>query len=282
MAEQIYVVGFIGTSGSGKSHRATEVAKDLGISYIIDDGILIYHNRVVAGSSAKLAKTRVGSLKRAVFYDEEHREEVRAAIRKYKPQAILVLGTSDNMIEKIVDCLALPPIAKKVYIDEYASQWEQRQAKATRLNKGMHVIPVATFELKKDFSGLLLDPLNWMKWKGKVINNYESERSVVRPTFSMLGNYSITDYTIVQLIKYTILKNKGVQRVARVAVQQYRYGVHIQADIVMYYGQKIKSVMREIQLDIADELEVTTSLYVSAIDMTVVNLVMTQEKSRVR
>ena len=47
------VVGFIGASGTGKSHHALVVAYDHEIQTIIDDGLLIDHNRIVAGRSAK-------------------------------------------------------------------------------------------------------------------------------------------------------------------------------------------------------------------------------------
>ena len=46
------VLAFTGPPGSGKSDRALVVAYENKASCIIDDGILIYHNRIVAGKSA--------------------------------------------------------------------------------------------------------------------------------------------------------------------------------------------------------------------------------------
>ena len=273
----VETVGFIGSSGTGKSHRANEVAKNEKIEYIIDDGILIHQNRVLAGLSAKLARTRIGSLKRAVFYEDEHCEEVKRIIRNIKPESILILGTSDKMVDIIAERLSLPPIARRIYIDEVASDFEQRMAKNTRMNKGTHVIPVATFELKPHFSGLLLDPLKWMNWKGRIISNYESERSVVRPTFSMLGNFTITDFAIQQLVKHAIIKNANIQRVTRVSLRQFSYGLSVNVEIVMYYGEKLKPVMRSIQQEIAKEIETTTALFVLSVDLTVAGLVMRKE-----
>ena len=45
-----------------------------------------------------------------------------------------------------------------VYTDK-----EIENAKRIRTTEGKHVIPVPTFELKKDFSGYLLDPLQIFK-----------------------------------------------------------------------------------------------------------------------
>ena len=46
-------IAFTGPAGSGKSDRSLVIAYENGASCIIDDGILIYHNRIAAGVSAK-------------------------------------------------------------------------------------------------------------------------------------------------------------------------------------------------------------------------------------
>lgn len=83
------VVGFVGPSGTGKSHRALWVARSRGIEYIIDDGILIKGNRIVAGVSAKKESTRIGSIKRALFVYDDHVQEVKKAIDLHKPRLYL-------------------------------------------------------------------------------------------------------------------------------------------------------------------------------------------------
>jgi ABC-type uncharacterized transport system YnjBCD ATPase subunit len=89
------VIGFVGPSGTGKSHRASWVAREKGIDFIIDDGLLISGNRVVAGASAKKENTKIGSIKRALFINDDHVKDVTKAIESYKPEAILILGTSE-------------------------------------------------------------------------------------------------------------------------------------------------------------------------------------------
>ena len=46
------VLAFVGPSGTGKSYRAQLVARENNIHYIIDDGLLINENEVLAGTSA--------------------------------------------------------------------------------------------------------------------------------------------------------------------------------------------------------------------------------------
>src|SRR5574344_2287967 len=85
--------------GTGKSYRAQMVAGEKNTHYIIDDGLLIKDNEVIAGTSAKKAPTKVETVKRALFYREEEQDEIKKAIKKYKPQSILLLGTSDSMVQ---------------------------------------------------------------------------------------------------------------------------------------------------------------------------------------
>ena len=85
--------------GTGKSYRAQMVASERNISYIIDDGLLIFENKVVAGKSAKKAATKIETVKKALFNNVDEAEEIKKAFRKYTPESILILGTSDNMIQ---------------------------------------------------------------------------------------------------------------------------------------------------------------------------------------
>ena len=124
MENDIRIVAFIGPSGTGKSHRAQMVAKSKNISYIIDDAILIHDNRVVAGTSAKRANTKIESVKRALFSFDGQAEEMKEAIKEKKPDAILILGTSDDMVDKIVKNLELPPVSERVYIQDVSSPQE--------------------------------------------------------------------------------------------------------------------------------------------------------------
>ena len=190
---KIQVYAFVGPSGTGKSYRAQMVASEYNIRYIIDDGLLIKDNEVIAGESAKKAPTKIETVKEALFIDNSQAEEIKKALRKNKPESLLILGTSDGMIEKIRTNLELPELTKTIYITDVATDQEMEEAKRMRQVEGKHVIPVPTFEIKKDFSGYLLDPLQIFKSKGKDAKPYISEKSIIRPTFSYLGNYTISD-----------------------------------------------------------------------------------------
>ena len=74
---KIRVLAFVGPSGTGKSYRAQMVASENDIRFIIDDGLLIKDNEVIAGSSAKKAPTKIETVKHALFLEEiEYNSEI--------------------------------------------------------------------------------------------------------------------------------------------------------------------------------------------------------------
>lgn len=268
------VVGFVGPSGSGKSHRASWVARERGIEFIIDDGLLIRVNQVVAGVSAKKEKTKIGSIKRALFQDDAHTSDVRYALKVYNPEALLILGTSDEMVERIAKRLELPEVSEKIYITDVADEFEIKQAIATRREQGKHVIPVPTFEIKKDFSGYFLDPLQIFRRKGKGNFQLVGEKSVVRPTFSYLGNYTISDYTIYQIVEYVVTNIEGVSKISRFRADNRSDGTYMEIDLVLVYGNALRPLLQEIQTRVRDEVEKLTALNIKLINVTVKSLVM--------
>ena len=57
------VIAFVGPSGTGKSYRSVMVSQQYGADAIIDDGLLISHGKVIAGTSAKKEPTKIASVK---------------------------------------------------------------------------------------------------------------------------------------------------------------------------------------------------------------------------
>lgn len=151
------VVAFVGPSGTGKSHRAIGVAHNNNCDAIIDDGLLIKGTKILAGTSAKNETNRIQAVKRAIFTEDDHADAVRSALATGGIHRLLILATSDNMIQKIVLRLGLPQPVKTVYIQQIASRQEMKKAKQMRLKDGKHIVPVPTVELKPHFTGYFAD-----------------------------------------------------------------------------------------------------------------------------
>lgn len=263
--DKIRVYAFVGPSGTGKSYRAQMVAGENNISYIIDDGLLVNENEVVAGESAKKAPTKIETVKHAIFIDEKEREEMKKAIKKLKPESILILGTSDGMVEKIAENLGLPKIQKTIYIQDVATETEMKTARNIRVTQGKHVIPVPTFEIKKDFSGYILDPLQIFKSKGSGNKPYISEKSIIRPTFSYLGNFTISDTVFRQIVEYLAKKTDGISRVIRTRVENYGEGPSIYMEVSVIYGHNVIKELKVFKEKSIKEIERLTTMNVQKI-----------------
>lgn len=274
----IKVYGFVGPSGTGKSYRAQFVAGENNIEYIIDDGLLINNNKIIAGTSAKKAATKIETVKHALFLEEEEKEEIKNAIIEYKPKSIMILGTSDGMVKKIADALGLPEISKIIHIEDVATEEEMQRARHVRVTEGKHVIPVPTFEIKKDFSGYLLDPLQIFKSKGYGKEPYVDEKSIIRPTFSYIGNFTISDNVFKQIIDYLATKMPEIDKVNRVRITKNEAGPTIYLEVTLIYGYNIKEALKSFKAKCKKEIENLTAMNIQNIIIVAKTLTMPDEQ----
>ncbi len=267
------IYALVGESGTGKSHRAARIAREKNIEYIVDDGLLIKGGTIVCGKSAKKEKTRIASVKTAVFVNDDHAFEVSHALKSSNPSSVLILGTSDGMVKKIAERLGLHGIDETIYISDIATPEEIQLALNTRRSQGKHVIPVPTMELKKDFSGIYLDPLNVLKKNKSGYVESAGEKSVVRPTFSYLGNFPISEYAIYQIMEHSVMASPAVARISRFRVSNVVGGITMEVDLVLKYGYPIPELMNRLRANITREIEWLTSLNVKRLTLAAKSIV---------
>ena len=275
---RLKVYAFVGPSGTGKSYRAQMVASERNISFIIDDGLLIKDNAVIAGESAKKAETKVATVKHALFYEESEREPVIKAFKKYRPESVLILGTSDGMVQKIASNLGLPEISETIYITDVATEEEMKTARRIRVTEGKHVIPVPTFEIKKDFSGYLLDPLQIFKSKGKGQKPYISEKSIIRPTFSYMGKFTISDLVFRQILEYLAAQTPAIHRIMKTRVENFGEGAKIYIEVSIVYGFNVKDGLNAFTTKAKKEIEKLTAMNVVDLEVVARNIYIPQEE----
>lgn len=267
------ITGFIGPAGTGKSHHALVVAYEHQISCIIDDGLLICHNRILAGRSAKEETNRLKAVRRAVFTRPEEARKMRAAIEKLAPEKILILGTSRHMIQRICENLQLPMAASFIRIEDVSSPAEIQKARKLRIEEGRHIIPVPTIELKPNFQGYLLDPIRSFFYArgSKKISRFE--RSVVRPVFSYYGKLTFADAVLEALVGRAITQAGGVVKINRLRVainyNSHRNGLAVILSLTVVYGENMKKLMSRIRRQIEKEIEYTTGMTVEVLKITV-------------
>lgn len=267
------VIAFVGPSGTGKSYRSVMVSRKYGADAIIDDGLLISQGKVIAGTSAKKESTKIASVKHALFMSDYQCKEVRNALIKYRIKCLMILGTSDGMVTKIANNLGVGNIEQTIRIEDVATQEEMNMALRMRKVEGKHVIPVPTFEIKKDFSGYFLHPLRrFQKNLDKEIPSAEADKSIVRPTFSYMGDFTISDNVINAIAIHEANKVKSLVRVQNINLRKTGHGVHIDMTVVLEYGCNIFEVCRKIQLAVRDNVEKYTSVNARRVNILVKNL----------
>jgi uncharacterized alkaline shock family protein YloU len=290
------VYSLVGKSGTGKSYRAGELCREYGIDGIIDDGLFIMKGRILAGISAKRQSTKYRAIKTALFTEESHKKSVAAQIKKAKPSSVLVIGTSDKMVKIITERLGLSAPDVRFDIEDITTADERAVAYLQRHELGKHVIPAPTFQIKKDFSGYFYHPLRTLRGmadtrvRGRAEGarpdaaNPEADaadgggvqwdRSVIRPTYSYLGEFTISDKAIRDIVHSVTGAVAGVSGTPLVLVHAHREGAVIEIGAAMRYGVQIVEAARALQKAAADRIEEMTSINVIAVDVEIQRLEM--------
>lgn len=273
------IYGLVGKSGTGKSYQAVNLCRDRNIESIIDDGLFICHNTVMAGISAKRQPTKIAAVRTALFHEDDHMESVKAAIAKADPKTLLVLGTSDRMVDKIAARLGLHEIDERIYIEEITTPEEREVAHKQRNEMGEHVIPAPTFQLKRQFSGYFMSPLRnpLQMLKGLGPWKETAEKSVVRPTYSYLGGYEISE-RVISDIAACVQKELGtVSNLVKVVIggnrveQEEGMELYILADF--RYGADLPAKAVHFQKRVAEQVESMTNFNVTKVDLDIRKLI---------
>ena len=261
------IYGLSGKSGTGKSYHSQELCAKLGIDALIDDGLLICDNVIIAGHSAKKEATKIGAVKCAIFTDDAHCREMKDAINNCGKQSFLIVGTSDEMILKISNRLELPDPIRIVHIEEITTYAERRIAKHQRRDNGMHVIPAPTFEVRKQFSGYFLDPKKGFKDLQNV--PVPTEKTVMRPTYSYLGNFEISSKVISDIVKHVASEIEGISSVLWVASDNDDAGMFIRVILLFTRDAKVRRAAAELQKKVAETVAYMTAFNILGVDVEV-------------
>lgn len=264
------VYTLVGKSGTGKSFHAMNLCKKLDIEAIIDDGLFIYKNSVIAGESAKRASTKIGAVKVALFSDDEMQKKVVSAIRQKKPRSILVLGTSDGMVDRIIRRLGLPELPAdslhRIRIEEITTAEERETAHQQRETLGKHVIPAPAMQLKRTFAGYFMDPLRFFRGKDQ---GAAAERTVVRPTYSYMGEYFVAERVIDDIVTCLARLTPDITRVIYVVQNPGAESYRLKVGVKLRRGCPIWETAGEFQQQLEAQIEKMTAFNVTEIDIEV-------------
>jgi adenylate kinase family enzyme len=268
---KIKVLALVGESGTGKSFRAKLVAQKYEIEYIIDDGLLIEDNRILAGHSAKKEKTFMAAVKVALFDEKAHRDEVARKLQGEKTKKILVLGTSERMVNKIAARLQLPMPSRVIKIEDISSQEEIDRAIRTRKIEGKHVIPVPSIEVKRNYPNIFYNAVKIFKRKkGPAVFSAPPsvhEKSVVRPEYSKRGKVIISEAALSQMVIHCVDEYNTDKKKKKIVVKDDEMGYRLVITIDVPYGIQLGGNIHELQRYIVDNIERYTGILIEEVNI---------------
>ncbi len=270
----VSVMALVGESGTGKSFRAKLLAQKYAIDAIIDDGLLIRDDKIVAGRSAKKEKTFLGAVRIALFDDKEHRDEICKALKKEKDiKKILILGTSEKMVGKIAMRLQIPAPTKIIRIEDISTQDEIDQAIRSRRIEGKHVIPVPAIEIQQNYPQIFYNKVQvFLKRKNK--NGKMFEKSVVRPEFSQKGRVTISEAALAQLVLHCVSEHDQQIRVKKMAIKTDAQGYRIIITIDVPFGTQLTGTIHNLQKYIIENIEKYTGILIEEVSIVIDKIMM--------
>lgn len=280
------VYALVGKSGTGKSFRAKLVAENYNIEYIIDDGLLIQGNSIVAGKSAKRERIYMSAVRTALFDDPLHRHEVVKAIKSRKIRKILILGTSERMVARSAERLGLPPPTKVILIEEISSEEDIEKAQKSRNDEGKHVIPVPSIEVERDYPHLLADSIKVLIHKSRGFGRKKSgkqkiyEKSVVQPSFHGRdkGKVTISEHALGQMIAHCVDEFDGELLVKKVKIKPSHGVYHMRAEVEIPFGHRLTDNLHELHDYVVDRIEKFTGIMIAEFNLVVAEVAKRDKK----
>ena len=269
------VYALVGESGTGKSFRSKLLAEKYGIDSIIDDGLLIQNDKILAGHSAKREKTYMGAVRVALFDDKEHRDEIARALKKAHIKKILILGTSEKMVLKIAMRLQLPQPQKIIRIEDIATREEIEKAIKSRQVEGKHVIPVPSIEIKRNYPQIFSNSIKVFFRKNKLFTKKDQndgklfEKSIVQPEFSKKGRIEISEAALTQMVMHCVPECDEAVRVKKMTIKTDSRGYRIIILIDVPFGTQLTGKIHKMQQYIIDKIESYTGILIEEVSIVI-------------
>ncbi|NLM00866.1 MAG: hypothetical protein GX220_05365 [Treponema sp.] len=280
LVKGLTVFALVGPSGTGKSFRSKLIAQKYNIDLIIDDGLLIQDEKILAGRSAKREKTFLGAVRIALFDDKDHRDEIAKHLQKINFKNILILGTSEKMVNKIALRLQLPAPSKIIKIEDIATQEEIDIAIRSRRIEGKHVIPVPSIEVRRSYPQIFYDKIKIFLTRNKKIDNAEKypdkvfEKSVVRPEFSKNGKVEISEAALSQMLLHCVLEYDSHIRIKKITIKSDTKGYKFTILIDVPFGTQLTGKIHQLQKYVIENIERYTGILVEEVNIIIDKITM--------
>lgn len=258
------VIALIDPQISKKSFQYQSLTDEYDIDVVIDSGLLIRGDRIIAGVSAKQAANPVAAIRRATFSNTIHAKAVRQGIETAAPERILVLAASRRMADKIARILCLPPVSE--YINgSVVSVREETGIAVEQLNRyGKEILTSAEDAMPKR-QARLLQSIGMAIGKKKSRQGKRTGRQIILPGSGELGKLVISEKVLQMIILVEAGKSDYVAKVAAVEISLKDEKISGEVVIDLKYGGRLPVVFADVRQKIEREVEFQTGLTIDAL-----------------
>ncbi|MCQ2397974.1 MAG: hypothetical protein MJ052_01560 [Sphaerochaetaceae bacterium] len=266
---KVRVYALVGRSGTGKSFRAQSVAAKHRIPIIIDDGLIIRNEKILAGRSAKQEKNFLAAVKCALFEDLNHYNQAMEVLNRERYHKVLILGTSEKMTAKIAARLGFDEPSYVIHIEDIATPDEINTAMRVRYSEGQHVIPVPPLQIARSYPSIVYDSIRVLIRRH--FKNTVSEKTLVKPLFSKHDTgTAISEAAIKQMVEHCLYGYENTMKVEKVKclseADGYSLEITVRTPVTMNRQQ-----ISELQEYISDSLEKYGGILINNVALSVEN-----------
>ena len=275
----IRVTALVGPSGSGKSFRAQLISTRHSMDLIIDDGLLIQGQKILGGHSAKAHNNALTAIKVAAFHNNRSAQSAREQISAIQPRRILILGTSDKLVNMISRRLNLPMPHRYIRIEDIASRAEIDAAHSARESEGKHIIPVPQVEVRRDYAHIAMDAIR-IFWQRGVLR----KKGIVFEKTEILGqnrgSVSISEAALTQMVAHCLDEYDPQVQLARLIVTKSTGSWAIEMIVNVPVGAELGSSLHVLREIIMSSLQQYAGLILSKLDITVDHMLSNQRDEK--
>ena len=264
----IRVTALVGPSGSGKSFRAQLISTRHSMDLIIDDGLLIQGQKILGGHSAKAHNNALTAIKVAAFHNNRSAQSAREQISAIQPRRILILGTSDKLVNMISRRLNLPMPHRYIRIEDIASRAEIDAAHSARESEGKHIIPVPQVEVRRDYAHMAVDAVR-IFWQRGVLR----KKGIVFEKTEILGQgrgaVSVSERALSQMVSHCLDEYDPQVELTRLIVIKSTGSWALEVLVNVPAGIAMGTSLHELREIIMSSLQLYTGLILSKVDITI-------------
>jgi uncharacterized alkaline shock family protein YloU len=267
----VRVSALVGPSGTGKSFRARLLAEKHGAAIIVDDGLVVCGDTILAGHWAKKERTLLAATRRALFDAPDHAREAREALRRSRFRKVLIVATSRRMASRIASALDLPRPTTVLRVEEIAGSAGVHAARGRRQRTGGHAAPFPLVTIRRSLFSAIAEGIRSLVRLADHPRE-RAGRAVRRVTGAggrTAGGVAVSEQAVRQMVMHCVAEHDRRLTVEKVGIRKDGGMYSLEVGIGMPFGRSAAGSLHRLQHYILHSLESHAGLIVREVHLVV-------------